>query len=979
MILFVSMDTENNLSPEQKKIRDLLEEAAKRHREIEQKIHPEKYDVNISVEKILDKPEQEKKIVHEDTPLKQMPPVIESSDTFKSDYVKEKTRINKSDKIDETLEPIESETDVKASKIIEDPESQKSKRNISSLHTLAHNYSINPEIKTSFDVTEDEPEIIEQITFTGEGEIHVEKKIIKDISEIKDVTRIEEKPEVKELFLEEPEVSEETKEEEFIALTKEPEEKEILEPEKTEHVISTIQTDEPLPQEILGTTDLPFLVNEKKDITSKDSETYDIIGTSDIPFSADEKNNITSEELIKSAASVNLETDTKAIEQIDLEQETESEEFLKAIDTTNSTVYEKPFITDFDLHLFSQGTFYKVYEKFGAHIVNKNNVNGVQFTTWAPNAEAIYVIGEFNGWNEEDNYKLQRLNDNGIWTGFIAGLKKGDTYKYSIKSNVHGEIKRKADPYAFRSEVRPKNASIIEDIDNYKWNDNEWMSSRRVDSYKEEPMNIYEVHLGSWRRDWNNKEHPNEWGYLSYGTLAKEIVAYVKKMGYTHIELMPIMEHPLDISWGYQVTHYYAPTSRFGSPEDFMYFVDYCHQNGIGVILDWVPAHFPYDEHALAYFDGKQIYAYENEKRGIHKDWGTFIFDYGKPEVQNFLIGSALFWLEKYHADGLRVDAVASMLYLDYSRNQGEWEPNIHGGREHLEAIGFLKHLNEKVHEYHPGTVMIAEESTSWPGVSHKISDGGLGFDMKWNMGWMNDILLYFSKDPVHRKFHQGKLTFSLWYAFSENFVLPVSHDEVVHGKKSLLEKMPGDNWQKFANLRLFLGFMMGHPGKKLNFMTTDIGQYREWNCEDSMEWNLLDLDLNKKLNLYAADINKLYKDYPSLFQVDFNSSGFQWIDFSDSLHSVFSFIRTSKDKTETLFFTFNMTPTIRTDYHVGVPEAGYWKEILNSDSGMYGGSDIGNMGGKDSENIPYKDWKQSIRVTLPPLAVNVFKLERRE
>ncbi|HJY63905.1 MAG TPA: 1,4-alpha-glucan branching protein GlgB, partial [Ignavibacteria bacterium] len=491
---------------------------------------------------------------------------------------------------------------------------------------------------------------------------------------------------------------------------------------------------------------------------------------------------------------------------------------------------DSKLISDFDLHLFSNGTFYKIYEKFGSQITAENGIQGVRFTTWAPNAESISVIGEFNGWTEGINEML-RLNDAGVWSLFVSGLNEGDAYKYSVRSNVDGQYRRKSDPYCFRSELRPKNASIVHDLNKYKWNDDEWLKTRSNSFlsnttqayFKSSPINIYECHLGSWKREYNNPEFQNEWGYLSYRQLAHEIVDYVKKMGYTHVELLPVMEHPLDISWGYQVTCYYAPTSRFGTPDDFMYFVDHCHQNGIGVILDWVPAHFPADEHAMAYYDGKQIYAYDSWKKGFHKDWNTYIFDYGRHEVQNFLIGSALLWLDKYHADGLRVDAVASMLYLDYSREHGEWEPNIHGGRENLEAIEFLKHLNDIVHKYHPGTLMIAEESTAWPGVSHPVSEGGLGFDMKWNMGWMNDILLYFSKDPIHRKYHQGKITFSLWYAFSENFVLPVSHDEVVHGKKSLLEKMPGDNWQKFANLRLFLGFMFGHPGKKLNFMTIDI------------------------------------------------------------------------------------------------------------------------------------------------------------
>jgi 1,4-alpha-glucan branching enzyme len=640
---------------------------------------------------------------------------------------------------------------------------------------------------------------------------------------------------------------------------------------------------------------------------------------------------------------------------------------------------ESKLITDFDAHLFNNGTFYKVFEKLGAQLTNENGFDGVRFTTWAPNANSINVIGEFNGWQEGSN-EMSKVHESGLWSVFIPNLKEGDTYKYSINSNVDGHYRRKIDPYAFRSEHRPKDASIVHNIHKYQWKDELWMDERKSLDSKNSPMNIYELHLGSWRRDYENKDFPNEWGYLSYGQLANEIVAYVKTMGYTHIELLPVMEHPLDVSWGYQVTHYFAPSSRFGEPQDFMYFVDHCHQNGIGVILDWVPAHFPSDDHALAFYDGKQIYAYENWKKGFHKDWNTYVFDYSRPQVQNFLISSALFWLEVYHVDGLRVDAVASMLYLDYSREHGEWEPNILGGRENLEAIEFLKHLNDVVHKYHPDTFMIAEESTSWPGVSHTIDEGGLGFDMKWNMGWMNDILLYFSKDPIHRKFHQGKLTFSLWYAFSENFVLPISHDEVVHGKKSLLEKMPGDTWQKFANLRLFMGFMFGHPGKKLNFMTTDIAQYNEWNSEQSLEWNLLELvEMNTKYNLFMKDLNHLYSSHPALYEVDFQSNGFHWVDFSDALNSVLSFYRISKDKKEIILFTFNMTPTVRNEYTVGVPEAGFWKEIFNSDAEIYGGSGVGNFGGKQSEPVKYKTWENSIKVTLPPLAVNIYQLERPE
>lgn len=639
------------------------------------------------------------------------------------------------------------------------------------------------------------------------------------------------------------------------------------------------------------------------------------------------------------------------------------------------------FITDYDSHLFSQGVHYKIYEKLGAHITELNGQKGVHFAVWAPNAEAVSVIGEFNGWNEEQNL-MTCSNDMGIWTLFIPGIKEGDTYKYSINSRIDGKYRRKIDPYAFRSELRPKNASIVHDIHKYKWNDAEWME-RRKETFNSNnlntPLSIYEVHLGSWKRDYFNQDFPNEWGYLSYRQLAHEIAEYVKKMGYTHIELMPVMEHPLDISWGYQVTCYYAPTSRFGNPDDFMYFIDYFHQNGIGVILDWVPAHFPSDEHSLAFFDGKQIYAYEDWKKGFHKDWNTYIFDYGKKEVQNFLIGSALFWLEVYHADGLRVDAVASMLYLDYSRQHGEWEPNIHGGRENLEAIQFLKHLNSIVHKTHSDALTIAEESTSWPKVSHKTEDDGLGFDLKWNMGWMNDLLLYFQKDPIHRKYHQGKITFSLWYAFSEHFILPLSHDEVVHGKKSLIEKMPGDIWQKFANLRLLMGFMFGHPGKKLNFMTMDIAQYNEWNSESGLEWDLLEIDMNKKFNLFFRDLNNHYNKYPEFYEIDFNNEGFQWIDFSDSLNSIIAFIRKNKDEDKFLLFTFNMTPIKRENYIIGVPQKGFYKEIMNSNATEYGGSGIGNLGGVYSKDITHKDWKYSIHLVLPPLAFNIFMFEKTD
>jgi 1,4-alpha-glucan branching enzyme len=638
------------------------------------------------------------------------------------------------------------------------------------------------------------------------------------------------------------------------------------------------------------------------------------------------------------------------------------------------------FISDYDLYLFSQSTHYQIYEKLGAHIITENGTDGVHFAVWAPNAFSVSVVGDFNGWNEQ-KHTMKKLNEGGVWALFIPDIEEGMLYKYAIKPYEDSNYITKIDPYAFRSELRPKTASIVADISRYQWQDEKWLKSRKEKmnnspTFCGYPISIYELHLGSWSRDYNNKDFPNVWGFKNYRQLAYEIVEYVKNMGYTHIELMPIMEHPLDISWGYQVTNYYAPTSRFGQPEDLMFFIDHCHQNGIGVILDWVPSHFPTDDYALSNFDGTQIYAYDSWKKGFHKEWGTRVFDFGRNEVQNFLIGSALFWLNRYHADGLRVDAVASMLYLDYSRDEGEWEPNIYGGRENLEAISFLKHLNTIVHKYHHGILMIAEESTAWPAVSRPVHTGGLGFDMKWNMGWMNDTLLYFSKDPVHRKYHQNKITFSLWYAFTENFILPVSHDEVVHGKRSLFDKMPGDTWQKFANMRLFLGYMFGHPGKKLNFMSNDIAQYNEWDCNVPLDWYVLDNDLNRKLNLYMKDLNTIYRSHRALYEVDFDGYGFRWIDFSDFASSVISFVRFSADGSQIALFTFNMTPVIRQRYRLGIPKPGYYKEILNSDSEIYGGSGVGNLGGVNSQHGRCHEFEDYVEVRLPPLGVNIYLIE---
>ncbi|MDD5362201.1 MAG: 1,4-alpha-glucan branching protein GlgB [Ignavibacteria bacterium] len=632
-------------------------------------------------------------------------------------------------------------------------------------------------------------------------------------------------------------------------------------------------------------------------------------------------------------------------------------------------------MTEFDLFLLGEGNFFKSYEKHGAKLKTKKGVTGVEFAVWAPNAQSVSVLGNFNRWTP-GSYPMHNINGSGVWSLFIPELGEGEVYKYSLKS-WEGEIFFKSDPYAFMMEERPKTGSVVVDIGKHEWKDNDWMNKREQWNFQKQPISIYELHCGSFKRDYYNAEFPNDWGFLNYRQLAKEVVEYVKRMGYTHIELLPIMEHPLDQSWGYQVSNYFAPTSRHGTPEDFMYFVDYCHQNDIGVILDWVPAHFPSDEHGLANFDSSQLYAYKSRKKGYHMEWGTYVFDYGRNEVRGFLISNALFWFDKYHIDGLRVDAVASMLYLDYSRKDGEWEPNIYGGRENLEAIEFIKKLNVIVHEYHKGVLMIAEESTAFPAMTLPVYLGGLGFDMKWNMGWMNDILSYFSKDPVYRKFHQNLITFSLWYAFSENFVLPVSHDEVVHGKHSLFDKMPGDTWQKFANLRLFFAFMFGHPGKKLNFMGNDIAQYNEWNCDASLDWNLLDNDFNKKLNLLVSDLNRIYRDYKSLHDVDFKGSGFQWVDFSDSENSVISFMRKSEDEKQFLIFTFNFTPVIREAYIFGVPFEGYYREIFNSDALEYGGSGVGNNGGMHSSPEKRFTSDNSIRVNLPPLGANIFLYEK--
>lgn len=628
-------------------------------------------------------------------------------------------------------------------------------------------------------------------------------------------------------------------------------------------------------------------------------------------------------------------------------------------------------ISDFDLYLISEGTHYRSYEKFGAHLMTFHDTHGVHFAVWAPNAESVSVVGNFNHW-KVGAHPMTKIRFSGIWGLFIPGLGEGEVYKFAVKSWDDHQVRLKSDPYGFSTELRPQTASVVTSINHYQWEDQPWIERRRTGDPYNQPVSIYEVHLGSWKRGGENGEE-----FLDYKTLAKDLVEYVKYMGYTHIELLPVMEHPLDESWGYQVVNYYAPTSRFGKPRDFMYFIDYCHQNGIGVLLDWVPAHFPKDSHGLADFDGRQIYAYEGWKKGEHKDWGTLVFDYGRNEVRNFLISNALFWLDKYHLDGLRVDAVASILYLDYSRKEGEWEPNVFGGRENLEAIDFIKKFNEVVHSQFPGVLTIAEESTSWGGVSRPTYTGGLGFGMKWNMGWMHDTLEYFSKDPVHRRFHQGMLTFSMLYAFTENFVLPISHDEVVHGKGSLIEKMPGDDWQKFANARLFYGYMFGHPGKKLLFMGNDIGQRAEWDAKHSMDWHLMQYEPHQKLHSYVKDLLHLYKEHPAFYEVDFEYQGFEWVDFSDADASLVSFLRWSRDRNEVLLCVYNMTPVPRMGYRIGAPMPGYYRELLNSDAREYGGSGIGNLGGVHSQDVPWQFRSHSVLLNLPPLGALILKCER--
>ncbi|PYU31068.1 MAG: 1,4-alpha-glucan branching enzyme [Acidobacteria bacterium] len=644
-------------------------------------------------------------------------------------------------------------------------------------------------------------------------------------------------------------------------------------------------------------------------------------------------------------------------------------------DGSNEGVYDPyafpPLLTDFDLHLITEGTHYLKYEKLGAHVREVAGVRGVHFAVWAPNAQRVSVVGDFNHWDGRV-HPMRNRGTSGLWEVFIPGLDEGMIYKFEIRSNNEDHPLLKADPYAFYAEVRPKSGSIVANIDRYTWNDQGWMAARKQWNWIESPIAIYEVHLSSWQRVW---EEGGRW--LSYRELADRLIPYVKKMGYTHIELLPVMEHPYDASWGYQTVGYYAVTSRFGTPDDFMHFVDRCHQEGIGVLLDWTPAHFPRDGHGLANFDGTHLYEHADPRQGAHPDWGTLVFNYNRTEVQNFLLSNALFWLDKYHLDGLRVDAVASMLYLDYSRKSGEWIPNEYGGRENLAAIALLKRINELVHSRHPGVLTIAEESTAWPMVSRPTYVGGLGFSLKWNMGWMNDTLQYMSQDPIHRRYHHNRMTFSMLYAFTENFVLPLSHDEVVHGKRALLRKMPGDEWQQFANLRLLYGYMYGHPGKKLLFMGGEIGQGVEWYHETGLDWYVLDYEPHRGVQRLVVDLNRLYKSERALHEVDFDWHGFEWVDCNDADSSVLSFIRHARDPNDFVVVIANFTPVVREGYRLGVPELGYYRELFNTDAAVYGGSNSGNAGGLMAEPVPWMGRPCSLNLRLPPLGVLFLKLQR--
>ncbi|MBX2966805.1 MAG: 1,4-alpha-glucan branching protein GlgB [Cyclobacteriaceae bacterium] len=639
---------------------------------------------------------------------------------------------------------------------------------------------------------------------------------------------------------------------------------------------------------------------------------------------------------------------------------------------TDSTPEGNSLLTDFDIHLFKTGKHFKLYEKMGSHLTTMNGKKGTYFAVWAPNARAVSVIGNFNHWSNGKHALQPRWDESGIWEGFFTDIKKGEAYKYAIHSNT-GDYLEKADPFALFSEVPPKTASIVWET-NYKWKDNKWLDKRKAGAGKPKPYSVYELHMGSWRR-----KHEEGNRSLRYGELAKELVEYVQEMGFTHVEFLPVMEHPFFGSWGYQVTGYYAPSSRYGAPEDFMYLVDCLHQAGIGIILDWVPSHFPGDEYGLYKFDGTHLYEHEDPRKGFHPDWKSYIFNYGRNEVRSILISNAMYWLDRFHIDGLRVDAVASMLYLDYSRKEGEWIPNQYGGRENIESIVFLKEFNEQAYSQFPDVITIAEESTAWPAVSRPTYLGGLGFGQKWMMGWMHDTLKYFKHDSVHRKYHQNEITFSIMYAFTENFMLPLSHDEVVHGKGSLIGRMPGDEWQRFANLRLLFGYMYTHPGTKLLFMGGEFGQTSEWNHDQSLDWHLLQYAPHKGVQTLVKDLNALYKQEAALYQYAFEDRGFEWVDYSDQQNSVIVYQRKAEQKEDLLLVVCNFTPQTLQQYRVGVPYRGQWKEIFNSDELQYGGSGVLNQGKLVTSPIKYHNHNNSVNLSLPPLGITIIKLEQEE
>jgi 1,4-alpha-glucan branching enzyme len=634
----------------------------------------------------------------------------------------------------------------------------------------------------------------------------------------------------------------------------------------------------------------------------------------------------------------------------------------------SSVLYDVSTLTDHDIYLFKEGNHFRLYEKFGSHMMTVAGQKGSHFAVWAPNAAVVSVTGDFNEWDTASHPLKVRADETGIWEGFIPGIGKDVLYKYHIVSRYKGYQADKGDPFAFLWQVAPKTASVVSDLD-YEWQDTDWMKNRGKYNSLSSPISVYEMHPGSWRRVPEENNRP-----LTYREMAEYLPEYVREMGFTHVEFTPVMEHPFYGSWGYQTTGYFAPTSRYGIPQDFMFLIDCLHQYGIGVILDWVPSNFPDDLHGLVFFDGTHLYEHEDPRKGFHPDWNSYIFNYSRNEVRAFLGSSAVFWLEKYHADGLRIDSVASMLYLDYGRKEGNWIPNIYGGKENIEAISFLRQLNAEVYREFPDVQTIAEESTAWPMVSRPTYMGGLGFGMKWNMGWMHDILDYFSNDPIFRKYHHNQLIFSIVYAFSENYMLSLSHDEVVYGKGSLLNKMPGDDWQKFANLRLLLGYMYAHPGKKLLFMGDEFGQRREWNHDDSLDWHLLQVPQHQGVQQWLKHLHILYRGEPALHELDVEPGGFEWVDCADWEKSIISFLRIGKTAGDYLLVVCNFTPVMRYDYRVGVPTGGYWKEVLNSDAGEYGGSGHGNLGGINAMPVPYHGRYHSFPLIVPPLGIIFFK-----